>query len=276
MNLTNHLLNTNHQLTEKNSGAFKSGLPDTIIIHYTAGSSAESSIRTLTNPKVKASAHLVIGRDGEITQLIPFNKVAWHAGKSSWGKRNGLNQYSIGIELDNAGVLTQVGEYYQSWFGRKYDTSEVIKAVHRNEKSPRYWHTYTEEQLNALMEVCELLVEEYNIKEILGHEEISPSRKIDPGPAFPLDKFRQRLLQGDRSKEDGIDIPEEGIITASALNVRIEPDAEAEKLREPLPKNTKVKILKKKGEWYKVSVEAEGWVSAKYVNTNKYKYNNLM
>lgn len=223
LTIDNHLLNAKQQLTDKNSGKFKNDLPDTIVIHYTAGSSVDSSVRTLTNPKVKASAHLVIGRDGEVVQLVPFNTIAWHAGKSTWGKKKGLNQYSIGIEIDNAEVLTKVGDYYQSWFGRKYEESDVLKAVHRNEKSERYWHAYIEDQIQVVVGICELLVEEYGIKEILAHEEISPGRKIDPGPAFPLDRLRDQLLNNDRSEDDGMDIPKEGIITASSLNVRTKP-----------------------------------------------------
>ena len=79
------------------------GVPDMIILHYTAGTSAESSAKFLVRPDVKASAHVVIGRDGQVIQLVPFNIEAWHAGKSSYRGRNELNHYSIGIELDNLG-----------------------------------------------------------------------------------------------------------------------------------------------------------------------------
>ena len=76
--------------------------PDTIVIHATGGSSAESSARYLANKATPVSAHLVIGRRGEIYQLVPFNVIAWHAGKSTHKGRTNLNRYSIGIELDNA------------------------------------------------------------------------------------------------------------------------------------------------------------------------------
>lgn len=82
------IINDNHRLegdgipfreSPNHGGLFEPGLPDTIIIHYTAGSSAESSVKVLCDPKRKASAHLVVGRDGSVTQLVPFNTVAWHA-----------------------------------------------------------------------------------------------------------------------------------------------------------------------------------------------------
>jgi hypothetical protein len=85
-------------------GSFAHGLPDTLVVHFTAGRSAESSVRWLTDKRAKASAHVVIGEDGAITQLVPFNVVAWHAGTSKWKAREGLNRYSIGIELDNPGA----------------------------------------------------------------------------------------------------------------------------------------------------------------------------
>lgn len=176
------------------SGKFKKGQPDTIIIHYTAGRDAASSIKTLITPYSKASAHLVIGRDGKITQLVPFDTISWHAGKSSYEGREGYNSYSIGIEIDNAGVLTEVEGGYKSWFGKIYPKEQVLKATHRNETKPRFWHTYTEEQIKATEEICKTLIKTYNIKHILGHEEISVGRKSDPGPAFPLDELRNSLL----------------------------------------------------------------------------------
>ena len=94
-----------------------------------SGNDADSAIRTLTGPKYKASAHLVIGRDGAITQLVPFDTVAWHAGISCWEGREGLNRLSLGIELDNAGALTRHGIRWRAWFGVEYDDEDVIEAV---------------------------------------------------------------------------------------------------------------------------------------------------
>ncbi|MCB9447330.1 MAG: N-acetylmuramoyl-L-alanine amidase [Flavobacteriales bacterium] len=249
------------------SGPFKTGLPDTIIIHYTAGSSAESSVRSLCNPAAKASAHLVVGRDGSITQLVPFNIIAWHAGKSAYGDRVGYNNYAIGIEIDNAGVLTKTGDVYQAWFGRTYPSNEVLYAVHRNEKSPRYWHTYTEQQIEAVETICRALIPAYNIKTILGHEEISPGRKVDPGPAFPLDKMRERLLNiGGRDEDDAPVLPPAGRVNVDKLNIRSKPDVSGDTVAKPLEKGVKVKILDKSGNWYKITTEIEGWVSGQFLD----------
>lgn len=247
---------------------FNPNLPDTIIIHYTAGSSKESSVSTLCDSKSKASAHLVVGRDGSIAQLVPFNAVAWHAGKSQFGGRIGFNKYSIGIEIDNAGKLTKSGNNYSAWFGKTYPESDVIEATHRHQSTPAFWHKYSEEQISAVMELCRCLVDSYNITAILGHEEISPVRKIDPGPAFPLDKMRERLLIRDRAEEGREELklePKKGIVTASRLNFRSQPLLSAMQAGAPLMKGTQVEILNESQGWYNVEVKTRGWVKKDYV-----------
>lgn len=207
MKIENHLIMDNigsdvrYIESPNHGGNFEPGYPDTIIIHYTAGGSVGSSVRTLTDPNVKTSAHLIVGRDGSITQLVPFNLIAWHAGRSSYNGRVGFNKFSISIELDNAGLLTPEGDWYVSWFGRIYEPSDVIQATHKNDQSTRkdvqksdYWHKYTEVQIETTFELCAMLRDKYGIKHILGHDEIAPDRKIDPGPAFPMDKLRDRVL----------------------------------------------------------------------------------
>ena len=105
-----------HIVCEKNRRGL--GEPDMIILHYTGGTSAMSSAKFLARPDVKASAHVVIGRDGQVIQLVPFNIEAWHAGKSSYGGRSELNHYSIGIELDTLGQLRLEGGKFVAECGR--------------------------------------------------------------------------------------------------------------------------------------------------------------
>jgi N-acetylmuramoyl-L-alanine amidase len=247
------------------SGEFEKGLPDTVIIHYTAGP-YKPALNTLTNPRVRASAHLIVDRDGSVTQLVPFNIEAWHAGSSSYGNRVGLNKYSIGIEIVNSGPLTKSGTVYRSWFGSAFNPSDVIEATHRNENKPRFWHTYTEEQILVVQEICQLLIDIYGVKFILGHEEIAPMRKQDPGPAFPLDRMRNKLLNEDRHANTAADLPEVGRISANTLNIRSGPGDDTQKVALPLPKGTKVKILEESNGWYKVTTEIEGWVLGKFVD----------
>lgn len=199
---------TDHKLTNDDDTQFpfietqnyykqKKLKPKYIVIHYTAGSSAESSISWLCNPEADASAHLVIGRDGTITQLVPFDKPAWHAGRSSYKMLTNLNLHTIGIELDNAGMLKRVGNKWYSWFGREYPANEVLEAKHRYRNIEAGWHIYPEEQIDACFTVCVTLKHEYKtIRDILGHDDVSIYGKVDPGPAFDMEPFRDKLFAG--------------------------------------------------------------------------------
>lgn len=166
--------------------------PRHILLHYTAGRSFEDSIAWLCNPKARASAHIVIGRGGEVAQLVDLHKRAWHAGKSKWQETVGMNNHSIGIELDNAGLLTRRAAGWYTWFGVRIDAADVVLA------EERAWHAYTEPQVLRAYEVCEALIDRYPaIGEredgILGHSDVAPGRKVDPGPAWNMDSFRAWL-----------------------------------------------------------------------------------
>ncbi|MDX9883501.1 MAG: N-acetylmuramoyl-L-alanine amidase [Prolixibacteraceae bacterium] len=270
LSIVNHKLSGDNVIPmacPKNHDKFIQGQPDSIIIHYTAGRDAASSAEYLCRDDVKASAHLVIGRKGEIYQLVDFNTVAWHAGESQYAGRTGYNKYSIGIELDNAGQLKQAGTEFVSWFGQKYQQNEAIYATHRNEQQPSWWQAYTPEQIEACRQVCELFIKNtaYGIKSILGHEEIAPGRKQDPGPAFPLNKFRTMLLSQNRSDE----VPEMGmpgaVVHADLLNIRERPSVDAKKVAQPLKNGTEVKILDEANGWYLVETKITGWVSKGFV-----------
>lgn len=187
-----------HVDSPNHSGPFAPGLPDTLLIHFTAGGTIEGAISTLTDPKTRTSAHVVIGRDGAIRQLVPFDWVAWHAGESAWAGRFGLNAYAVGIELVNWGRLqvrsgVHGPETLVSWTGTEVPREDAVQLRHSFEGQLSWWQQYTELQLEACEQLCELLVEHYSIRWFLGHEHVSPGRKLDPGPAFPLDEMRGRL-----------------------------------------------------------------------------------
>ena len=183
MDILNHRLvdcEAVHLTCSKNTRPLVS--PDTIVLQYTAGTNALSTAYYLTRPDVAASAHLVIDRNGDIIQLVPFNVEAWHAGKSFHLGRVNLNHYSIGIELDNLGKLRREGDKFIAECGKEVPASEVF--VDEQEDQPTYWHRYPETQLRTVVLVCALLSEHYPIRYLLRHSDITP-RKIDPGPAFP-------------------------------------------------------------------------------------------
>jgi N-acetylmuramoyl-L-alanine amidase len=270
MKISRHKLTSEsagHEMINKTSGRFEQGLPDTIVIHYTGGGSLQSAVNTFKDPQVQASAHVLIDKDGTLTQMIPFDHTAWHAGKSAYLDRTGLNRFSIGIEIVNAGRLEKSGPVWRSWFGRTYPEEEVVQGIHRNESQPSYWERFTPEQIDTAFTLCKLLITTYKINKILGHEEISPGRKIDPGPAFPLDKLRDKLLYANRRDEDEIQGKDlaKGIVRASALNIRSGPSVHNQTIALPLSRNTELEILDHQNGWYQVKVDITGWVSGDFV-----------
>jgi len=137
----------------------------TIIIHYTGMQSERESLVRLCNPKSKVSSHYLISRNGKVYRLVQDNKIAWHAGKSCWGKYKNLNKNSIGIELVNKGH-----RFGYTNFGKK--------------------------QLLSLIEICRTLVKKYKIKKnnVIGHSDIAPLRKMDPGEKFLWKKLAQKKI----------------------------------------------------------------------------------
>jgi N-acetylmuramoyl-L-alanine amidase len=192
MKIRNHRLQGIPQEETPNQGGVME--PKYLVFHFTAGRSARESIDWLCSPKAKASAHLVVGREGSISQLVPFNMKAWHAGVSHWDGITGLNSCSVGIEMDNAGRLAKAGNTYRAWFQDQYSEDEVIQAKHKFEQDLSWWHTYTEDQIKTALELALLLAKTYGLKDVIGHEDIAPGRKSDPGPAFPLANIRAKVF----------------------------------------------------------------------------------
>jgi N-acetylmuramoyl-L-alanine amidase len=136
-----------------------------IVIHYTGMQSRIASIKRLSSLKHKVSCHYLIDRNGEIFKMVEENKVAWHAGKSKWKNFINLNKNSIGIELVNKGHE----------FG---------------------YEKFTNLQIKKLIKLCLVLKKKYKIKNsnIVGHSDIAPFRKTDPGEKFPWRRLRKNRL----------------------------------------------------------------------------------
>jgi len=131
-----------------------------VIIHYTGMQSEIESIKRLKNPKYKVSCHYLINRKGAIIQMVKDKNIAWHAGKSKWKNFINLNNCSLGIELVNKGHR----------FG---------------------YQKFNFKQISSLIKLCKRLKKKYLIKKenFLGHSDIAPLRKIDPGEKFPWEKL---------------------------------------------------------------------------------------
>ena len=136
-----------------------------IIFHYTGMKKEIDAIKKLTNKKAKVSSHYLIKSNGEILTLVPDLYVAWHAGVSSWKKYNSINKKSIGIEISNPG---------------------------HNYK----YKKFSKNQINSLIILSKYLIKKYKIKSkyILGHSDISPDRKKDPGEKFPWFELAKKDL----------------------------------------------------------------------------------
>ena len=136
-----------------------------VIIHYTGMQSKRVSLKRLTNPKSKVSCHYFIDRQGKIIQMVKDKNIAWHAGKSKCKKFKNLNKNSIGIELVNRG------------HGKKYEN-------------------FSKPQIKNLITLCLVLKKRYKIKNynFLGHSDIAPLRKADPGEKFPWLKLNKKKI----------------------------------------------------------------------------------
>lgn len=160
--------------------------PKLLVIHFTAGASAESSISYWRKLSNGICAHFVIDRNGAIFQCRPCDVACGHAGRSSWElkgsglKLSGLNAHSIGIELANGG----------STFPGRFSNLMPVLAKHKNGGPAKEWEQYPAEQLEACARLSRALVDRYDLAEIVGHDDISPGRKVDPGPAFPMQWLR--------------------------------------------------------------------------------------
>ena len=143
-----------------------------VVIHYTAMQSATDALNTLCNPKNEVSAHYLIAESGDVYSLVPEAMRAWHAGAGAWGQVSDVNSHSIGIELANDGF------------------------------SP-----FAAAQMDALEELLKGINTRWDIRpeRIIGHSDMAPGRKIDPGPRFDWQRLARAGLavwpQGGTSAE---------------------------------------------------------------------------
>lgn len=152
-------------------------VPTLGVLHYTAGVSLRAAVDHLCDSAVTVSAHLVIGPKGEIVQLVPFNRMAWHAGESSWQGLEKCNGFTIGVELVNPGYLTTQG----------------LRARHKFGGPERTWALYTDAQYESVIAAAKAISDHYGITQWVGHDDVSPKRKVDPGPAWDWARFRAGL-----------------------------------------------------------------------------------
>ncbi|OGS57297.1 MAG: N-acetylmuramoyl-L-alanine amidase [Erythrobacter sp. RIFCSPHIGHO2_12_FULL_63_10] len=136
-----------------------------VVLHYTEMADAETALARLTDPEAKVSAHYLISEAGEVIRLVDEAKRAWHAGVSFWRGIRDVNSASIGIELDHPGHALGYREFSAA-------------------------------QFSALVPLLARIVEEHGIPRanVVGHSDVAPARKTDPGELFPWDRLAEYKL----------------------------------------------------------------------------------
>ena len=156
-------LNIFHDFKSKNFDSRRKKI-DFIILHYTETINFSEALKLLTSSSRKVSSHYLIDTDGSIYNLVKDSKRAWHAGVSSWNELEDMNSRSIGIEI-----------------------------VYIGEKKSNF---YPDIQIVSLIGLIKNLIKKYNIsyQNVLGHSDIAPLRKIDPGKYFPWKKLSENMI----------------------------------------------------------------------------------
>jgi len=161
-----------------------------IVLHYTASGSLDATVRWFQNSYAEVSAHYVIGRDGTVVRTVHEEKKAYHAGKSEWNGKKDVNRFSIGIELVNWGKLMKRGDDFFTWpnnYTNLYRESEPVFLENT------WWEPYPKAQLDSLQSLINEIKFRHPINDIVGHRDVSPGRKFDPGPAFYLHNYMDIL-----------------------------------------------------------------------------------
>lgn len=149
-----------------NYGPRRHGLtPDMVVLHYTGMETAQAAIDRLCDPVAEVSAHYVIDETGRVTQLVDEADRAWHAGAGQWGWVEDVNSHSIGFELANRGPESQTPQFPAA-------------------------------QIAALKQVLGDVLQRHRIppERVIGHSDLAPGRKIDPGPYFNWQDLAQSGL----------------------------------------------------------------------------------
>lgn len=169
-------------------------LIDTIVLHYTGMQTAAAALERLCAPESKVSAHFLIEEDGTIHQLVEPRKRAWHAGISFWQGRSGLNDTSIGIEIVNPGHE----------FG---------------------YRRFPDGQIASLTGLLAVLKDEFNIPEqrFVGHSDIAPDRKQDPGELFPWQQLAAHGfgIWADCERNNGTILAKKGMVSVEIASLNM-------------------------------------------------------
>lgn len=153
------------------------GLPvSMLVLHYTGMQDAASALARLTDPEAKVSAHYLVAEDGQVIRMVDEEKRAWHAGRSYWRGITDVNSASVGIEIVNPGHE----------FG---------------------YRPFAEVQIEAVIELTRTIVHRHRITRgnVVGHSDVAPARKQDPGELFPWAQLARHRLALPRPTKNLVD-----------------------------------------------------------------------
>ena len=171
--------------------------PRYIVAHYTPAKSVENVISWSRNSPTKSSTHVIIDRSGEVVQMVPFDQPAFHSGGGNWADLRNLNNASISINLINYGNLKR-GENgaWVTHTNRSIGHARVVELAHKNAPGRLlHWEQFDPVQLDVARRIVAAISEEIpEIVDIIGHDDIDPQRKLDPGPAFPMEDIREAVF----------------------------------------------------------------------------------
>jgi N-acetylmuramoyl-L-alanine amidase len=181
-----------------NQGPRRNGLrPSLVVIHYTAMQSATDALERLCDPAAEVSAHYLISAKGEVIQMVEEDQRAWHAGQGEWAGQDDINSRSIGIELDNTGT-----------------------------------HPFPEPQMSALEALLWGILDRWDIQPdgVIGHSDMAPGRKTDPGPHFDWARLARQGLAGQGTPNRPSAAPSPETFTAQAKQAGFTADVPLETL----------------------------------------------
>ena len=227
--------------------------PKLIILHYTAMFSSREALIHLSNPKNKVSSHFLISKNGNIFYLVDIKFRAWHAGVSYWKKIRDINSNSIGIEIDNSGHFNK-------------------------------FESYRKDQIRSLIELLRYLMNKFKIHplDVIGHSDIAPYRKIDPGEKFPweilstkklaflpkkLSKLKSQLLEKYFLKKPLKDNKRKAIYMLKVIGYEVSP---------ALKDNNKFSLLIKAYQMHFIRTKVDGQLDLKTYEVIKGHFNELL
>ncbi len=257
--------------------------PEIVVLHDTAGrlTKGNSAAYLASKNVAKASVHFVIETDGTISQHVPTNRRANHAGVSTFHGRQGCNGFSIGIEIVNPGKMVRLSETQaKAWWGESFLINLFdIREIETKEHGRGLWMPYRTEQIASLIDLLTCLFRDVpSLKHLTTHWYISPGRKVDTNPLLPLAELQAAILGPDDPAEQDAEDQSEVLVmdemveieagAGETLNMRRWPSFNPNVIA-AIPDGVIVPVRRRgvfEGrEWLRVLYGGqEGWIVARY------------